>query len=63
MRKPALYRGTDGKMRTLSQTAEFMGITVEELRVKWFGARAPNHVWNDGDYYRAVKRRAFVEGG
>jgi hypothetical protein len=62
MRPVALYRGTDGKMRTLSQTAAFMGITVEALRIKRFGARAPDHVHNDGDYYRAVKRRALIEG-
>jgi hypothetical protein len=62
MRKVALYRGTDGKMRTLSQTAEFMGITAETLRLKWFGTAGPAHVRNDGEYWRCVKRRALSEG-
>lgn len=62
MRTPKLYRGTDGVMRSLAQTAEHMGITVEALRLKWFGPQMPSHIRNDGKYWRHVKRRAIVEG-
>lgn len=58
--KPALYRGTDGVMRTLAQTAEHMGITVEELRAKWFGTTV-QHVRDDRKYYIAVRRRMADE--
>ena len=56
MRKPAMYRGTDGVMRTLSQTAEHMCITVEELRLRWFGVAPHSHIANDADYYKMVRR-------
>jgi len=63
MRTPQLYRGTDGVMRTLSKTAAHLGITVDELRLRWFGSGVkPNHVRNDSKYYAHVKRRAMVEG-
>ncbi len=63
MRRMKLYRGTDGVMRTMAQTAAHLGITVDELRIRWYGNRiAPPHVRNDANYYASVKRRAIVEG-
>jgi hypothetical protein len=62
MRQPKLYRGTDGVMRTLSQTAAHLGITVDELRLRWFGPAMPSHIRNDAKYWSAVKRRAMIEG-
>jgi hypothetical protein len=61
MRQPKRYRGTDGVMRTLAETAAFMGITVDELRLRWFGTKMPNHVRNDGKYHRCVQRRILSE--
>jgi hypothetical protein len=61
LRQPKRYRGTDGVMRTLAETAAHMGITVDELRLRWFGTPPPSHVRNDGKYWRHVKRRALIE--
>lgn len=59
IRGPRLYRGVDGVMRTFADTAKHLGITQEELRIRWYGAKEPIHIRNDGAYYRTVRRNAF----
>ena len=57
MRKPALYRGADGVMRTLAQSAAHLGVSTEELRMRWFGdGVAANHIRDDRKYYDQVRR-------
>lgn len=53
----ALYRGEDGVMRTLAQTAAHLGITVEELRLRWFGVAPHNPIADDRAYFNVVRRR------
>jgi hypothetical protein len=53
---PKRYRGADGVMRTLAQTARHLGITEQELRLRWFGAPEPTKVYDDAKYYKKLRR-------
>lgn len=57
MHGPKLYRGTDGVMRTLTETAAHLGITIAELKACWFGtAITTQPIEHERAYYDAVRR-------